>query len=67
MIEKENWEKKMKELAWIGRKIVDGEKEYARREKEFKEKLQALVRKKEEKERRTKGKIEKRKKREKKW
>jgi len=33
-----------------GRKFVDGEKKYARREKEFIEKLQALFRKKEEKE-----------------
>jgi len=52
----------MKELVRIGIKLVDGEKEYARREKEFKEKLQAFFRKKKEKERRTKGKIEKRKK-----
>jgi len=36
----------MKELVRIGRKFVDGENEYARREKEFEEKLQALVRKK---------------------
>ena len=57
----------MKELVRIGRKFVDREKEYARREKEFKEKLQVLdrkkKRKKKEKERRTKGKIEERNKR----
>jgi len=42
----------MKELVKIGGKFVDGEKEYVRREKEFKEKLQALVKKKKEKEKR---------------
>jgi len=60
MIEKRKLREEMKDLVKIGRKFVD-------REKVFKEKLQDLVRKKEkEKERRTKGKIGKRKKREKK-
>jgi len=45
---KRNIREEMKELVRIGRKFVDG-KNYARREKEFKEKLQVLVRKKEEK------------------
>ena len=50
----------MKELVKVGRKFVDGEKEYFKREKKFKEKLQALIRKKEEKEKRAREKIEKR-------
>ena len=36
----------MKELVRIGRKIVNWENKYAIREKEFKEKIQALVKKK---------------------
>jgi len=63
-VKKKKLREEIKELVEKGRNFIYGEKEYARREKEFKEKFQALVRKKEE--RTTKGKIEKRKKREKK-
>jgi len=47
----------MNELVKIGRKIIDGEKEYIRREKEYREKLQANTKT---KEKRDKEKKEKR-------
>jgi len=51
-VRKKKLREEMKELVEKGRNFIYAEKEYARREKEFKEKFQALVRKKEEKEKR---------------
>ncbi|XP_068504527.1 uncharacterized protein [Phaseolus vulgaris] len=57
-VKKKNLREEMKELMEIGRNFINGEKEYLRREKEFKENFQALVRKKEEKEKREREKDE---------
>jgi len=51
-VKKKKLREEMKELVEKGRNFIYGEKEYARREKEFKGKFQALVKKKEEKEKR---------------
>jgi len=57
-VKKNKLREEMKKLVEKGRKFIYGEKEYARREKKFKEKFQALVRKKEEKEKRERKKNE---------
>ena len=48
----------MKELVKQGRKFLEGEKDFIRREKDFKEKLQALIIQKEEKARKERKKRE---------